>query len=114
MKRWARLNLLLKELKPCNAPKTGIVDYRKVADVYREKVLTLGGEIRFNSEVTDITNGVRRSDGTNYTLETTSGEIETKFLVNCAGLHSDLIAAMSGVKPRTSHHTLPWRVLHPR
>lgn len=85
--------------KALYAPKTGIVDYRKVADVYREKVQSLGGGIRFNSEVKNISNGVRRSDGTNYTLETTSGEIETKFLVNCAGLHSDLVAAMSGVNP---------------
>ena len=85
--------------KALYAPRTGIVDYRKVADVYREKVQSLGGEIRFNSEVKNISNGVRRSDGTNYTLETTSGEIETKFLVNCAGLHSDIVAAMSGVNP---------------
>ena len=85
--------------KALYAPKTGIVDYRKVADVYREKVQALGGEIIFNSEVKNISNGVRRSDGTNYTLETTTGEIESRFLVNCAGLHSDLVAAMSGVNP---------------
>ena len=81
------------------APKTGIVDYRKVADVYSEKVQSLGGEIIFNTEVKSISNGAVRSDGSNYTLETTSGEIDTKYLVNCAGLHSDLIAAMSGVDP---------------
>ena len=85
--------------KALYAPKTGIVDYRKVADVYSEKVQSLGGEIRFNSEVKNISPNGRGSEGINYTIETTSGEIETKYLVNCAGLHSDLIAAMSGVNP---------------
>ena len=85
--------------KALYAPKTGIVDYREVADVYSEKVQSLGGEIRFNSEVKNISPNGRGSEGINYTIETTSGEIETKYLVNCAGLHSDLIAAMSGVNP---------------
>ncbi|MCY4475547.1 MAG: L-2-hydroxyglutarate oxidase [Chloroflexi bacterium] len=85
--------------KALYAPKTGIVDYRKVADVYSEKVQSLGGNIQFNSEVKNIIPNGQGSDGTNYTVETTSGEIETKYLVNCAGLHSDLIAAMSGVNP---------------
>ena len=85
--------------KALYAPKTGIVDYRKVADVYSEKVQSLGGNIQFNSEVKNIIPNGQGSDGTNYTVETTSGEIETKYLVNCAGLHSDLIAAMSGINP---------------
>ena len=85
--------------KALYAPKTGIVDYRKVADVYSEKVQSLGGKIQFNSEVKNIIPNGQGSDGTNYAVETTSGEIETKYLVNCAGLHSDLIAAMSGVNP---------------
>ena len=85
--------------KALYAPKTGIVDYRKVADVYSEKVQSLGGNIQFNSEVKNIIPNGQGSDGTNYTVETTLGEIETKYLVNCAGLHSDLIAAMSGVNP---------------
>ncbi len=85
--------------KALYAPKTGIVDYRKVADVYSEKVQSLGGEIIFNSEVKSISNGSRGFDGPNYTIETTSGEVDSKYLVNCAGLHSDLIAVMSGVNP---------------
>ena len=85
--------------KALYAPKTGIVDYRKVADVYSEKVQSLGGKIQFNSEVKNIIPNSHGSDGTNYTVETASGEIETKYLINCAGLHSDLIAAISGVNP---------------
>ncbi len=87
--------------KALYAPKTGIVDYRKVADVYSERVQSLGGTINFNSEVKSISsrNESGAADGANYTLETTSGDIDTKYLINCAGLHSDLIAAMSGVNP---------------
>ena len=85
--------------KALYAPKTGIVDYRKVADVYSEKVQSLGGKIQFNSEVKNIIPNSHGSDGTNYTVETASGEIETKYLINCAGLHSDSIAAISGVNP---------------
>ena len=87
--------------KALYAPKTGIVDYRKVADVYVEKVRSLGGEVRFNSAVLDISNRTAsgNSDGTNYVVRTSGGEIETKTLVNCAGLHSDVIAEMSGVDP---------------
>ena len=85
--------------KALYAPKTGIVDYRNVANVYAEKVRSLGGNIVYDSEVKSISNGATRSDGANYTLETTSGDVDTKYLVNCAGLHSDLVAAMSGVNP---------------
>jgi L-2-hydroxyglutarate oxidase len=95
----AEIEPFVKGTKALYAPKTGIVDYRKVADAYSDKVQSLGGEIVFNSEVKDISNGSRRSDGTSYTIETTSGDIATKYLVNCAGLHSDLIAVMSGVNP---------------
>ena len=85
--------------KALYAPKTGIVDYRRVADAYSEKVQSSGGEITFRAEVKNISNRSHRFGGTNYAIETTSGEIETKYLINCAGLHSDLIAVMSGVNP---------------
>lgn len=80
------------------APKTGIVDFRRVAAVYKEKVNHLGGSIRFNSKLNNIqhSNGVS-SNG--YVMETDYGEIETRHMINCAGLHSDIVAAMSGIDP---------------
>ncbi len=95
----AEIEPYVKGTRALYAPKTGIVDYRKVADVYSEKVQSLGGQIIYNSEVKSISNGQRRSDGANYTIATTSGDIDTKTLINCAGLHSDIVAAMSGVDP---------------
>lgn len=72
-------------------PSTGIVDYQavsqKMADIIRER----GGEIITNAEVVAVD---ERSDG--VSVETKNKTYFTKFLVNCAGLHSDRIARMAG------------------
>jgi L-2-hydroxyglutarate oxidase len=85
----------VKAIKALWAPKTGIVDFRQVAQVYVEKVRTAGGEVRFNSKV----NNVKRV-GDGIVLETDSGTVETRNVVNCAGLHSDVVARMMGVDPK--------------
>jgi L-2-hydroxyglutarate oxidase LhgO len=84
----------VKALRALWAPKTGIVDYRKVAAAYVDRIRARGGEIHFNSKL----NKVRRN-GAISTLETESGEYETKNVINCGGLHSDLVAEMMGVNP---------------
>ena len=76
------------------APKTGIVDYRKVAAAYASKVRDRGGEIVFNARLS----AVRAKNGLPV-LETSAGEFETKSVINCGGLHSDLVAEMMGVDP---------------
>ena len=76
------------------APKTGIVDYRKVSAAYAERVRTGGGDIHFNSELKKVS---RRNGVT--VLETKSGDFEAKNVINCAGLHSDLVAEMMGTAP---------------
>ena len=45
-----------------------------------------------------VTNFIRTADG--VTIETTTGDIQTKFLVNCAGLHCDRIAKLDNVDPQ--------------
>jgi (S)-2-hydroxyglutarate dehydrogenase len=37
--------------------------------------------------------------GGTHRIETTKGEFEARFLVNCAGLHSDRVALRAGIKP---------------
>lgn len=76
-------------------PQTGIVDYKQVTDTYGTIVRENGGEIRLNSRVNAIT---QSSD--EITLETVSGEIHTKNLINCSGLQSDRIARMAGLDPK--------------
>jgi L-2-hydroxyglutarate oxidase LhgO len=69
---------------------TGIVDYVKVAGVYAQKVKEKGGEIHTNHEVTNIIKGNK------VVLETVAGEVEARYLITCAGLQSDKLAATTG------------------
>jgi L-2-hydroxyglutarate oxidase LhgO len=75
-------------------PGTGITDYRRVSEKYAELVTTQGGEIRTATEVTGI---VRNSE--ECILETTQGEFRARYLINCAGLHSDRVSHMANQKP---------------
>ena len=73
---------------------TGIVDYRGVCAVLMRLIMEAGGEIHFNSEVTGV-----RSDAGGVSVETTSGTHRAHGFVNCAGLHSDRIARLAGLRP---------------
>ncbi len=84
----------VKALRALWAPHTGIVNFRDVSAAYRRRVEDTGGEIRLGSPV----RGFRRQpDG--LVIETRSGELMARNVVNCAGLHSDRIAAMMGANP---------------
>jgi L-2-hydroxyglutarate oxidase len=73
------------------SPNTGIVDYLAVTQKYAEIVQEHSGEIRLSTEVMGITQASDR-----IVLKTSGQEIHTRFLINCAGLQSDLIAKMMG------------------
>lgn len=75
-------------------PTTGITNYREVSGKYLELFQQRGGEAKFGNEVRRVT-----YRGGAYVIETTSGEYETKFLVNCAGLYSDRLARLAGANP---------------
>ncbi len=60
-------------------PEEGIVDYRAVADAMVQQIATLGGEIRFSTEVTALRQ-IKR-----WGITTTSGDYEADFLINCGG-----------------------------
>ncbi len=99
----------LKEIEPhCRgikalyAPGTGIVDYTAVAKAYAEKITVGGGEVLTGRAVTRI----RRSAGT-IALETSRGDLEADYLINCAGLHADRVARMMGVVPEV--RIIPFR-----
>lgn len=80
-------------LRGIHVPVTGIVDYARVAKEYAAVITSRGGEIQCSCEV----RGIRHSEAATV-VETTLGEIETRFLVNCAGLHSDRVSRMAGAK----------------
>ena len=77
-----------------HVPQTGIVDYLGVVNKYADIFKDHGGEIRTNSRMTGFSR-----QASSLTLETASGEIHTRTLINCGGLQSDRIARKCGVNP---------------
>lgn len=73
---------------------TGITNYRKVSQKYLELFLEQGGEVMFENEVRQIIDR-----GSTHLIETTKGEYEAKFIINCAGLYSDRITRLAGNEP---------------
>jgi (S)-2-hydroxyglutarate dehydrogenase len=73
------------------SPRTGIIDYSRVAASYADEVRQAGGEIRTDHEVI----GIQRRAGVT-TLETTQGPFEAHAVIACAGLYADRLAAMAG------------------
>jgi L-2-hydroxyglutarate oxidase LhgO len=74
------------------SPKTGIIDYTEVTRAYARHLTNNGGEITLGAKVESIHQG---SD--HMHLATTKGDVETKYLINCAGLYSDAVARMMGL-----------------
>ncbi|NET02908.1 MAG: L-2-hydroxyglutarate oxidase [Sphaerospermopsis sp. SIO1G1] len=73
---------------------TGIVNYKQVCLKYAELIAQQGGDLRLNTKVLKIV-----GSGINKVLETNQGSFESKFIINCAGLHSDRIAKLGKAKP---------------
>jgi (S)-2-hydroxyglutarate dehydrogenase len=73
-------------------PETGVVDFQSVACAYRHIVEEQGGELRLGTRVVGIESG-----RTGKVVVTNRGAVETRYVVNCAGLHSDRVAALDGV-----------------
>ena len=95
-------------IKALYVPETGIVDYRKVAAAYGEKVRDANGDIRLSQRVVGILDR-----GTEIILQTSGGDYRTKNLINCGGLQSDIVAQMMGGKNHDSsgeeHRIIPFR-----
>ena len=88
--------------KALYAPKTGIVDYTKVSYSYYEKIISLSGEFFLSTKVIGF-----QKDGKVSIIKTNNGEIKTKNVINCAGLHSDIIAETMDVD--TDVRIIPFR-----
>jgi L-2-hydroxyglutarate oxidase len=78
-------------IRGIHVPTTGITDFKMVARKYAELIRQNGGEVLTRSGVERI---VREAGA--IVLETASGAIHARFVVNCAGLQSDLIAKLAG------------------
>jgi L-2-hydroxyglutarate oxidase LhgO len=73
-----------------HVPEEGIVDFVRVAEAMTKEITDSGGTVHFLSEVT------RLREGPAWMIQTTTGEFEADFLINCGGLHSDRVSRMAG------------------
>ncbi|MBV9180394.1 MAG: L-2-hydroxyglutarate oxidase [Acidobacteria bacterium] len=78
-------------LRALHVPGAGITDYVKVSEKYAQIIAQNGGQIWLQTKVIGL-----RTDQGGYVLETTQGTIAAQYIVNCAGLYSDVIAHMAG------------------
>jgi L-2-hydroxyglutarate oxidase LhgO len=76
------------------SPSTGIIDSHSLMRSFYINAESNGAIVVFNSEVTQV-----RLDSGHYDVEINTGEhrFQTRLVVNCAGLHSDKIAALVGI-----------------
>ena len=91
-----------KGIKAIHVPQTGIIDYRIVAEKYAEKFQLMGGDIFLENKVEEI-------NETSNSLEITTNKqnLSTRQIVNCAGLQSDLVARLIGIK--INYKIIPFR-----
>ncbi|MES2732062.1 MAG: L-2-hydroxyglutarate oxidase [Bacteroidota bacterium] len=99
----------LKEYEPhvngiagVHVPYTGIIDYTEVSLKYAELIRKLGGEILMGERVIDI-----RNVGDYSEVITAKSTFHTRLIINCAGLFSDKIAALT--RPKVDFRIIPFR-----
>lgn len=89
-------------IKAIHVPEAGIVNYRQVCRKLAEIITERGGQVLTGALVTAINPTESR-----VTLASNVGELEAKYVVNCAGLHCDRVARLGGQKP--SAQIVPFR-----
>lgn len=92
----------LREIEPHAAgiaavqvPEEGIVDYVGVIAALAADCRAADAMLHVNARVTAI----RRDGATGWVVASTVGECKVDFIINCAGLHCDRVAALAG-EPR--------------
>lgn len=99
----------LKEIEPhvnglaaIKVPMAGIVNYTEVCKTFISLIEKNNGHLYLNTKVENI---IENKD--DITIETNQGSFKTRFLINCAGLHSDRVAKLAGLK--TDMRIIPFR-----
>ncbi|WP_428308648.1 L-2-hydroxyglutarate oxidase [Lacipirellula sp.] len=81
-------------IRAIHVPETGIVDYPMVCKKLAERIVAAGGEIKLGTAALGF-----KSDGATTIVETIAGGFAARQVVNCAGLYSDRVAALTGEEP---------------
>lgn len=88
----------LRELEPhcvgvaaLHLPETGLVDFRLVAAALARDFERSGGRIAFQVQVSNLQEGSRA-----VAVSTSLGDVETKYVLACAGVHADTLVGRDG------------------
>jgi len=99
----------LREIEPhcagidaIKVPYTGIIDYTAISLKLGELIESAGGEIKLSTKVLDI-----KHDSSGSIVESDKGNFSAKLIINCAGLYSDKIAALT--HPNIEVRIIPFR-----
>ena len=80
--------------KALHAPNSAVVDFRKIAAVYAAIFEKAGGIIKLDTEFLGA-----YAEGGGRRVVTTQEEFDAKLVINCAGLHADIVARKMGAVP---------------
>lgn len=83
----------VKGIKAIRVPQAGIVDYKQVCEKMVHDLTRRGAELHLNTEVKQV-----MEHDHNVEIVTDKKTFQTKYVVNCTGLHSDRVTKMAGVE----------------
>ena len=84
----------VKCLSGIHVPSTGIVDFAGVCSKLAELIEKNGAKLILGTKVLAF-----HTRGSKTVLETSNDTLTGRCIINCAGLHSDRVAALAGAKP---------------
>ncbi len=98
-------------LAAIHVPQEGIVDYTQVCNAMVRRIEGHGGRVVTRAAVSGV-----RPQGRGWLVQTSAGDWEAGYIVNCAGLHCDRVAEAAGEKREV--RIIPFRgeyyKIHPR
>ena len=86
-------------IKAVYLPNAGVVDFRQVCRRLAARIQEQGGRVLTHTEVTGLNEAVE-----GVTITSTAGAFSARYVINCAGLHSDRLA-------RLAHAASPARII---
>lgn len=87
-----------KGIRAIHSPHTGIVDWALVTEYYAKDFKNAGGEIFTNFEVKTFSQTAGDADYPVTVTDSKNRRISSKYVLTCAGLHADKVAALTGNK----------------
>ena len=78
-------------VKAIHSPNTGVVNFTEVSEAFASEMTKSGGDLLTDARVQSVS----RRDGRLH-METSTGDLSTRFAINCAGLYADAVARMMG------------------